>query len=186
MTFASGSIMSGIPIVVGMETMSGRPPLAASATTFRVKVRTLVGSGDRIGLFALSFLVVGVALNLAYPWVFDVGGPPSWLRVLSLVVLVAGVINWAWCVVLILRKVPRQELITSGPYAMVKHPLYAGVALLVLPWLGFLVNTWLGAAIGIVIYIGSRMFAPAEEAELAQTFGTDWEDYSRSVMLPWL
>jgi protein-S-isoprenylcysteine O-methyltransferase Ste14 len=89
-------------------------------------------------------------------------------------------------VVLIVRRVPRQELITSGPYAIVKHPLYAGVGLLVLPWLGFLLNTWLGAAIGIVLYIGSRIFAPAEEVELAPTFGTEWEDYRRSVMLPWL
>ena len=36
-------------------------------------------------------------------------------------------------------------------------------------------KTWLAAAIGIVLYIGSRMFAPAEEMDLAQTFGTEWE-----------
>lgn len=42
----------------------------------------------------------------------------------------------------------------------------------------------MGAATGIVLYIGSRIFAPTEEVELAQTFGTEWEDYSRSVMLP--
>ena len=29
-----------------------------------------------------------------------------------------------------------------------KHPLYTIVALLVLPWIGFLLNTWLGALIG--------------------------------------
>ncbi len=30
---------------------------------------------------------------------------------------------------------------------------YTGVALLVLPWLGFLSNTWLGAAIEIIRYL---------------------------------
>jgi protein-S-isoprenylcysteine O-methyltransferase Ste14 len=69
---------------------------------------------------------------------------------------------------------------------VVKHPLYTGAALLVLPWLGFLLNTWLGAAIGIVLYVASRMFAPAEEVELAQTFGSAWNAYTAELKLPWL
>jgi len=87
---------------------------------------------------------------------------------------------------LILTKVPRGELITSGPYSLVKHPLYTGVALLVLPWIGFLFNTWLGALIGVVLYVGSRMFAGGEEAVLSETFGTAWDRYRRSVKIPWL
>jgi protein-S-isoprenylcysteine O-methyltransferase Ste14 len=89
-------------------------------------------------------------------------------------------------VALILRKVPRGELITNGPYAIVKHPLYTGVALLVLPWVGFLFNTWLGAVIGIILYIGSRIFAPAEEAALSKTFGVAWDEYCNTVKIPWL
>ena len=85
-----------------------------------------------------------------------------WLGVLSVLVLMVGVVNWAWCVYLLLTKVPRRELIRNGPYAVVTHPLYTGVALLVLPWLGFLFNTWLGAAIGIAL-CRSRIFAAAEE-----------------------
>ena len=87
---------------------------------------------------------------------------------------------------MILRKVPRGGLITNGPYSIVKHPLYTGVALLVLPWIGFLINTWLGAAIGIILYIGSRIFAPAEEAELSKTFGVTGDEYSKAVKIPWL
>ena len=151
-----------------------------------MNIRTLVGSGDRIGLVTLPFLVVGVVLNIAFPSLFTVGGPPRWLGVLSVLVLLVGIVNWAWCVYLLLIKVPRRELITNGPYAVVKHPLYPGAALLVLPWLGFLLNTWLGAAIGIVLYVASRMFAPAEEAELAQTFGGVWDAYTAEVKLPWL
>jgi protein-S-isoprenylcysteine O-methyltransferase Ste14 len=151
-----------------------------------VNIRALVGSGDRIGLVTLPFLVVGVALNIAFPSPFTVGGPPTWLGVLSVLVLLVGVVNWAWCVYLLLIKVPRRELVTNGPYAVVKHPLYTGAALLVLPWLGFLLNTWLGAAIGIVLYVASRMFAPAEEVELAQTFGGVWDAYTAEVKLPWL
>jgi protein-S-isoprenylcysteine O-methyltransferase Ste14 len=151
-----------------------------------MNVGALVGSGDRIGLVALPFLIVGVVLNIAFPSLFTVGGPPRWLGVLSVLVLLVGVVNWAWCVYLLLTRVPRRELITNGPYAVVKHPLYTGAALLVLPWLGFLLDTWLGAAIGIVLYVASRMFASAEEVELAQTFGGAWNAYAAEVKLPWL
>jgi protein-S-isoprenylcysteine O-methyltransferase Ste14 len=152
----------------------------------RASVRALVGSGHKIALFALPFLLVGVVLNIAYPSAFSVGGPPPALRLVSVVILAVGVAIWAWSVFLILTKVPRGELITTGPYAVVKHPLYAAVALLVLPWLGFLFDTWLGALVGVAIYIGSRMFATEEEGELSATFGRAWDDYTRSVWLPWL
>jgi protein-S-isoprenylcysteine O-methyltransferase Ste14 len=159
---------------------------AQSGRSATVSLKTLVGSGDRIGLFTLPFLVVGLILNVAYPSVFDVGGPPTALRVVSVAALAAGVAIWAWSVWLIVTRVPRGELITRGPYALVKHPLYTAVALLVLPWLGFLLNTWLGALVGVVMYIGSRMFAPAEEAALAASFGVAWTEYSKLVKIPWL
>ena len=149
-------------------------------------LKVLVGSGDKIGLFISPFLLVGLLLNIVYPSAFDVGGPSAALRVVSIVVLIPGLTIWAWSVALILRKVPRGELITNGPYSIVKHPLYTGVALLVLPWIGFLFNTWLGAVIGIILYIGSRIFAPAEEAELSQTFGPTWDRYCNTVKIPWL
>ena len=151
-----------------------------------MNLSALVGSGEKIGLFTLPFLVVGLILNIAFPWLFDVGGPSDILRVVSIVVLIPGITIWIWSVVLILKEVPRGKLITTGPYALVKHPLYTGVALLVLPWIGFLLNTWLGALIGVVLYVGSRMFAPEEEAALAKTFGTAWDEYCDTVKIPWL
>jgi len=98
----------------------------------------------------LPFLIVGLILNVAFPSPFDVGGPSEALRTVSIVVLTAGVTIWVWSIVLILTKVPRGELITSGPCSLVKHPLYTGVALLVLPWIGFLLNSY-GMALRILI-----------------------------------
>ena len=146
----------------------------------------LVGSGDRIGLLMAPFLIVGVLLNLRYPSFFAVGGPPTALSVASVIVLVPGLVAWIWSVVFILRHVPRDELITNGPYAVVKHPLYTSVALLVLPWAGFLLDTWLGLALGLVLYAGSRLFAPAEEEALSRAFPEQWEAYCARVAAPWL
>jgi protein-S-isoprenylcysteine O-methyltransferase Ste14 len=151
-----------------------------------MQVKRLVGSGDRIGLFVLPFVVVGVVLNVMYPRLFEVGGPPPALRAASTVVLVVGVVAWAWSVVLILTRVPRGQLITTGPFAVVRHPLYTAVALLVLPSIGFLLNTWLGAFLGVVLYITSRVFERDEEAELSRTFGSLWDAYRNSVAIGWL
>jgi protein-S-isoprenylcysteine O-methyltransferase Ste14 len=151
-----------------------------------MKLKVLVGSGDKIGLLTLPFVIIGLILNIMFPSLFNVGGPSIVLKVISIIILIPGVIIWIWSVVLILIKVPQQELITNGPYSLVKHPLYAGVALLVLPWLGFLLNTWLGVLIGIVLYIASRVFWPEEEATLSKTFGTTWDEYCHKVKIPWL
>ncbi|MGZ4665988.1 MAG: methyltransferase family protein [Frankiaceae bacterium] len=162
----------------GQPVRPGRQP--------RLRLGALIGSGDRIGAFVLPFVLVGVALNIAFPEAFSVGGPPLWLQAVSAFVLAVGVAVWTWSVLLILTKVRAGELVTTGPYRLVKHPLYTSVALLVLPWLGFLLDTWLGALVGVALYVASRLFAPTEEADLADRFGPEWEDYCRRVKVPWL
>jgi protein-S-isoprenylcysteine O-methyltransferase Ste14 len=151
-----------------------------------MSLKRLVGSGDRIILLTLPFLIVGLVLNILRPSLFSMGGPTDLLKLLSIIIVIPGCMIWIWSVILILTKVPKQELITNGPYALVKHPLYTGVALFVLPWIGLLLNTWLGILIGVILYIGSRIFAPEEERMLSQIFGASWDEYCNKVKIPWL
>lgn len=151
-----------------------------------MNLKRLLGSGDRILPIIVPVLVIGAVLNILHPSPFRIGGPPSWLKVLSIVILVPGVILWLWSIGLVLNRVPRGELITHGPYALVKHPLYTSVALLVLPWAGFLLDTWLGALVGAVLYGSVRRFAPEEEQVLARTFGAAWDRHCANVRWPWL
>lgn len=150
-----------------------------------MKLKALIGSGDKIMLFTLPVLIVGLILNVMFPSVFKVGGPAAVLRVIAIVIAVLGVTVWIWAVVLILTKAARGELITNGPYALFTHPIYSGVALLVLPWVGFLFNTWLGVPVGIAMYVGSRVFSPREETALSKAFGPAWDNYRDKVMFPW-
>jgi hypothetical protein len=57
------------------------------------KLRALVGSSDRIMLLAAEFVIAGVAMNLAHPTWFAVGGPPTLLRVLSIAALLPGLVT---------------------------------------------------------------------------------------------
>lgn len=45
------------------------------------QLKVLIGSGDRIALFTLPFLIVGLILNVAYPSPFSVGGPATGVKV---------------------------------------------------------------------------------------------------------
>jgi protein-S-isoprenylcysteine O-methyltransferase Ste14 len=151
-----------------------------------LEIKRLVGAGDRIAIVTAPVLVIGVIANVAWPALFSVGGPAEWLRLASIVVLAVGVVGWAWSAALILLRVPKHELITSGPFAVVRHPLYTAVALLVLPWAGFVLDTWLGLPVGLALYVAARRFVPREEAELSTAFGPAWRRYRESVLIPWL
>lgn len=163
---------------------TARPTSDAADRARMVSLRELVGAGDRIMLAVLPFLIGGVAANVWRPAWFAVGGTA--VRATAWVLLAIGVIGWLWSVVLILTHVPKQRLITSGPFALVKHPLYTAVSLLVLPATGLLFGTWLGVALGMVMYAATRRYAPAEERALAEEFGARWDDYERRVLIPWL
>jgi protein-S-isoprenylcysteine O-methyltransferase Ste14 len=149
-------------------------------------LKALIGSGDKIILFTLPFLIVALILDFTFPFVFEAGGPPPVLKVISLVLSSLGVVIWIWAVALIVTKAARGELITTGPFAWVKHPIYTGVSLLVLPWAGLFFNNWLGVPVGIAMYAGSRIFSPEEERVLSQAFGEAWSAYGRKVKMPWL
>jgi len=71
------------------------------------------------------------------------------------------------------------QLITSGPYAIVRHPMYVGLILAALGGL-FIYVTW--TAVYFACFAPFMFFrARNEERALAAEFGEQWQDYSRRV-----
>jgi protein-S-isoprenylcysteine O-methyltransferase Ste14 len=149
------------------------------------QLKVLVGAGDRIMASASPFAVVGIAANVLWPAAFQLGLGTTGLA-LGGVLLAAGIPLWLTSAVQILLFVPKGKLITRGPFALVIHPLYTSVALLVVPGAGLLFDSWLGLALGVVLYIASRRFAPSEERALAERFPIEYPAYRKRVLLPWL
>lgn len=150
-----------------------------------MNLKALIGAGDRIMCFTLPFAAAGLAANLRWPAVFRIGlGAPAMF--VGMAMLAIGVPIWFTSAVQLLLLAPKGKLIQTGPFALMRHPLYTAVALLVLPGCGLLFDSWLGLAIGLILYVSSRRFAPSEERELAARFGDEYARYRKRVALPWL
>jgi len=79
------------------------------------------------------------------------------------------------------RVVDGHKLVTAGPFRFVRHPLYLGMAgLLLATVLGL--SSLFGAALAFLLFApGTIVRIHAEENLLKETFGAEFEDYRRRV-----
>ena len=132
---------------------------------------------------------------LVYPltiWLFWVASPTEQSLRLGLLFVLLGEalrlwangyvghvkVNWTqkW------RHDPRiGQLITAGPYAYVRHPLYLGTFLIGVGFCIIVGNLWLAlAALGFFLVIYRRKMAQ-EEAILLEEWGPEFERYQQAV-----
>ncbi len=77
------------------------------------------------------------------------------------------------------RLVETHQLVTSGPYAFIRHPMYLAVNLV--GWGGLLVyRTW-SMLFFAVIMLGLFRRAHMEDRALLQKFGDEWIGYAKNV-----
>jgi protein-S-isoprenylcysteine O-methyltransferase Ste14 len=135
-----------------------------------------------------GLLLVPVALLLV---IF--GSPSVRSAVVGLIVATVGELIRIWAVgfsgvTTRSDAVTAPKLVTAGPYAFVRNPLYLGNAVIALGfWLAFSGNVSLTTsaalffAIGILIVAVYASIIPLEESYLAQTFGAAYDAYRREV-----
>lgn len=75
---------------------------------------------------------------------------------------------------------PPERLVTSGPYAYTRNPMYLG-HIIFLIGLTLTLKSWLAAMItaGVAIWFHRRVLS--DEKELAQTLGQPYVEYTQSV-----
>jgi protein-S-isoprenylcysteine O-methyltransferase Ste14 len=129
----------------------------------------------------------GCAIFLA--WAFRLPDEPGIGRVsLSMVFGPIGV-ALAWYAVRHLGKQFRlqaglyadHELIRTGPYSMVRHPVYASLLAILLSTI-LLLTRWPWSAVSLTLYvIGTEIRIWAEDRLLASRFGEEFTTYRRHV-----
>jgi protein-S-isoprenylcysteine O-methyltransferase Ste14 len=119
---------------------------------------------------------------------------PNWLRIIGMS-LALGSVLWLWWVFkaignniseTVLTK-ESHELVTTGPYRWIRHPLYAG-ALLLLISVSLVLEDFVILSYAVIGILAFRLLViPVEEEKLLETFGEDYECYQSrtNAFLPW-
>jgi protein-S-isoprenylcysteine O-methyltransferase Ste14 len=72
----------------------------------------------------------------------------------------------------------QHQLVTSGPYRWVRHPLYTvGSSMFIA--IGMMADNWFIAALGVLAFIGMAIRTPKEEANLIEKFGDEYREYMK-------
>jgi protein-S-isoprenylcysteine O-methyltransferase Ste14 len=70
------------------------------------------------------------------------------------------------------------QLVTSGPYRWVRHPLYTvGSSMFIA--LGLMADNWFIMALALLAFIAMAKRTPKEEANLIEKFGDEYRDYMK-------
>ena len=111
------------------------------------------------------------------------------MRGLGAVVLLAGVMLFAWCVLLFARVGrgtlapwdPTQRLVAVGPYRYLRNPMISGVAG-VIAGLALFTGSWV-LALWLVTFvaINTAYFVLVEEPGLERRFGESYREYKARV-----
>ncbi|HZO20612.1 MAG TPA: isoprenylcysteine carboxylmethyltransferase family protein [Gemmatimonadaceae bacterium] len=116
--------------------------------------------------------------------------PVRWpARGLGVLVLVAGVSLFLWCVVLFARVGrgtlapwdPTQRLVAVGPYRYVRNPMISGVAT-ILAGQALITGSWVIALwLLVFVAINQTYFLLSEEPGLERRFGDSYREYKARV-----
>jgi protein-S-isoprenylcysteine O-methyltransferase Ste14 len=92
--------------------------------------------------------------------------------------------QWA----LVARVIEGHELVMTGPYAIVRNPIYLSMLGMYLAS-ALAVSRWQALLGGLVVFLaGTAIRIRTEEKLLRDAFGAKFDDYARRVpaLLPWL
>ncbi len=110
-------------------------------------------------------------------------GLPEWVRWLGVVIGAFSVIGIYWLFSSIGSGITatsatrqKHQLVTSGPYRWVRHPLYT-IASSMFIGFGMMADNWFIALMGILAFVGMAIRTPKEEANLIEKFGDEYREY---------
>lgn len=131
-----------------------------------------------------------IARNLGW---LDSGDVPAWdmpMTIVGALLLIAAAVLYLWAHVRmrLFDHVRRNELITAGPYAWVRNPVYSAVLLLCTGLLLMAHNLWLLLLPPALWALLTAMLIPTEEKWLRELYGEEYVAYCARVnrCIPWL
>jgi len=143
---------------------------------------------SRLGILLQSIAIATVGFGRPHV-VLPLFGSVSLLATAAVLLLMGGSIwlfaasssalgrNWS----IVARMRSDHELIRSGPYSRVRHPIYLGLLLFLLA-LAVAFGHWLQLIVAVPLYLaGTRIRTDIEDRLLEQTFGESFREYRNST-----
>jgi protein-S-isoprenylcysteine O-methyltransferase Ste14 len=158
------------------------------ATAFSTK-KTVQKSGGpllRVIFYGLIILTIYLQTNVDF-WAFSLWPRTLVIKIVADVVTLIGllIMIWArvtlgknWSANVVLKE--NQELVTTGPYAYVRHPIYSGLILMMLSWILY-IDTLAFTVFFIIFFVGAYYKAKKEEKLLLTYFPETYPAYTKRV-----
>lgn len=134
-----------------------------------------------VAFFVLMAFLVLYALDV--PWLRLLIPLPPWLRWAGFVLGLASLAWWAWTQAALgtqwsaqLQLREGHRLVTTGPYARVRHPLYTAM-LGITTAFALVTAHWVFVGFGILSIIGLLSRVPREERMMLDEFGPEYAAY---------
>ena len=139
---------------------------------------TRCGIGPRFSIITVACAIVAGWLTYQYPAVFMIPGIAPWIFVVLGTVLVAGgMVLYMVALRTFNRGYRQNKLVTEGPYAHVRHPIYASWILLICPGVILFFRSWLMLLLPLVAYASFKVSINREDSFLEDRFGQAYRDY---------
>ena len=152
---------------------------AGSKQSVRGGWRTRLTGVSTVGVFVIAGVLSGSSLAV-HSWIVAAAGAVLFAGGIALAIWARLHLGRDWGMPMTQRAEP--ELVTSGPYRFVRHPIYSGFLAAMLGTA--LVNSLLGLIVVAVMAAYFYYSGTVEERNLTATFPTAYPEYkSRTKML---
>jgi len=116
---------------------------------------------------------------------------PPWLRWIGILLGIGGLVLMAWTHQTLgkmfstnLRIREGHALVTTGPYARIRNPMYTAMIGYGIGW-ALVTSNWLFMIMAVAILVGSLVRTPKEEAMLIEKFGDEYREYMKKAGRYW-
>jgi protein-S-isoprenylcysteine O-methyltransferase Ste14 len=143
---------------------------------------TLFGCGPKLALLCLPYVILSLIVMYRYPDFSDLKFLDFlYFKVLGFVWLGLGMIFWVSSAIFFLKYFKVGKLITQGPFALCRNPIYSSIIVFIIPSLAIIFHSGLIFSISVVLYIGFKITIHGEINLLRRAFGVEYELYEKSV-----
>jgi protein-S-isoprenylcysteine O-methyltransferase Ste14 len=142
------------------------------------KNMTIFGIGKKVALIMLPSLVAALWAGYQCAPVFSFDHLPfAMLLGIGIGLIVIGLSVNFYSAATMMKAFQNHRLVTAGPYALSRNPMYASFIIFTIPGIALALNNWLVIACSLVVFLGVTFLVKEEEDWLEQTFGLEYKTY---------